>query len=97
MGGEWHRVEGDVDEADDRVPEMLGPGLVQPHVVRGPAGAELLAAGREFADEVGQLAVAGVAAGFGAQQRDGGVRDVVPVWIEAVGLRVEEAEPGEVR
>ena len=41
---------GDLDEADDRVPEVLGPGLMQPDVVRGPKGSELLAAGGELAD-----------------------------------------------
>lgn len=50
--------------ADDRVVEALGAGLVQPHVVVGPAGAELLAAGGELADEVDQITVVWVAAGL---------------------------------
>jgi hypothetical protein len=52
-GGKRHRVEGDVEEAGDRVPEVLGPGLVQPDVVLSPPAAELPAAGREFADQAG--------------------------------------------
>jgi hypothetical protein len=65
--------------------ELLEPGVVQPHVVGGPAGAEFVAAGGEFADEVGQVPVEGVTAGFGAQQGDGGVRGAVPVGVEVVG------------
>jgi hypothetical protein len=59
---------GNFDHADDRVAEVLDPGVVQPDVVRGPAGAELRAAGGKFTDEAGQVAVQRVAVGFGAQQ-----------------------------
>jgi hypothetical protein len=79
------------------VAEVFHPGLVQPDVMLGPPAAELLAAGRELADQVGQLAVVGVTAGFGPQQRDGGVGDVVPAGVEVAGDRVEKAEPGQVR
>src|SRR5215472_4981162 len=97
LGGEVHRGVGNFDDADDRVAEALDPGVVQLDVVRGPAGAELRAGGGEFTDEGGQVAVQRVAAGFGAQQRDRGVRDVVPVGVELMRARVQETEPGQVR
>src|SRR5690242_16726266 len=58
------RVEGEVEIADDRVVEVLGPGAVQPDVVRRPAGTEGVAADGELSDEVAELAVVGIAAGF---------------------------------
>ena len=67
VGGELHRLVGEGEVADDRVVEALGAGAVEADVVRGPADAELVAAGRELADEVGEAAVVGVAAGLGAQ------------------------------
>src|SRR5215813_968853 len=97
LGGEVHRGVGNFDDADDRVAEALVPGVVQLDVVRGPAGAELRAGGGEFTDEGGQVAVQRVAAGFGAQQCDRGVRDVVPVGVELMRARVQETEPGQVR
>ena len=45
-------------------------------------------------DQVGEVAVVGVAAGFGAQDGHGVVRDGVPFAEERRGLRVEEDEPG---
>ena len=47
--------------------KRLAPGVVQPDVVRGPAGAEGVAAGGQLADEIGQRPVVGVAAGLGAE------------------------------
>ena len=55
-----------------------------------------LAAGGELADEVGQVAVVGVAAGFGAQDGDGVVGCLVPVAEELRGAGVEEGVPGAV-
>jgi hypothetical protein len=81
---------------DDGVVEVLDAGSVQPHVVRGPPGA-VLATGGQLADEFGQVTVVGVAASLGAQERDAGVRGVVPVGVEVRDARVEEVEPGEVR
>jgi hypothetical protein len=49
------------------VVHLLGGGAVEPDVVAGPPGAELLAAGGKFADEVGEAAVVGFAAGLDAQ------------------------------
>src|SRR5829696_4300891 len=66
IGGELHHLEGEGEIADDGVVEALGAGLVQTHVVGRPAGAELLAARGELADEVGQVAVVRVAAGLGS-------------------------------
>jgi len=46
--------------------EELDAGGVDPDVARGPASAELLAAGGELSDQVGEVSVVRVAAGFGA-------------------------------
>ena len=53
--------------------------------------------GGELADEVGQVAVVGVAAGLGAQDGDDVGGDAVPVDEEVGGARVEEDEAGGVR
>ena len=82
--GCWERLVGQVEVADDGVVEEFDAGGVDADVVGGPAGAELFAAGGELADQVGQVAVVGVAAGFGAQDGDGVVGDFVPVAEELV-------------
>jgi hypothetical protein len=64
--------------------------------VRGPTDAELVAAGGQLTDEVGEPAVVGIAAGLGAQVRDELGGDAVPVGVEVGGARVEEGEPGAV-
>jgi len=97
LGGEVHRGVGNFDHAGNRVAEALDPGVVQLDVVRGPAGAELRAVGGEFTDQAGQVAVVRVAAGFGSQQCNGRVRDIVPVGVELMRARVQETEPGQVR
>ena len=74
---EGFEVEGEV--ADDGVMEPFGAGAVELDVVRGPADAELVAAGRELADQVGEAFVVRVASGRGAQDGDGVVGDGVPV------------------
>jgi hypothetical protein len=58
-----HRLVAEVEVADDRMVNPLGAGAVEAHVVRGPAGAELVAGGRELPDEVRQAAVVWVATG----------------------------------
>ena len=59
--------------------------------------AERLALGGELADQVRELAVVWVAAGFGSEDRDDLFGDVVPVVVEAFRAGVEEHEPGCVR
>jgi hypothetical protein len=78
VGGELHGVEGEAEVGDDAVVEVLGAGAVQAVVVRGPPGAEGVAARGELADEVGQRGRRRPA-GLGAQQGDRGVRRSVPV------------------
>lgn len=73
--------------------EALGPGAVQFDVVRSPPDAELLAAGRELTDEVGEARVVGVPARLSAQDPDDVVGDVVPVHEELGRRGVEEREP----
>ena len=89
VGAELHRLVAEVEVADDRVVDALGAGAVEAHVVRRPADAELVAARRQLADQVGQLAVVGVAAGLGAQVRDELGGDALPVGVEvaAAGSR----------
>ena len=77
--------------------EALEPGVVPADVVGGPERPEQLAARRQLTDEVGELAVVRVAAGFRAQDGDDVVRDAVPVDVEGGGARVEEDEPSGVR
>ena len=97
VGGQVKCFVGEGELADDRVVEAFDPGAVEPDVVGGPPHAELVAAGGELADEVGQTSVVGVAAGFGAQDGDGVVGDGVPVDEELRRPRVEEQEAGRVR
>jgi hypothetical protein len=65
--------------------------------VRGPQGAELLAAGGQLPDELGELAVVGAAGDFGAQLGHDVGGDPVPVGVEVGGPRVEERVAGVVR
>ena len=97
FGGHLETFVGEGELADDGVVEPFGAGAVVADVVAAPAGAEVVAAGGELADEVVELAVVRVAAGFGAQDRDADVGSRVPVGVEALAGRVEEREPGDVR
>jgi diketogulonate reductase-like aldo/keto reductase len=86
--GEIHGfvVEGEL--ADERVVDAFGAGAVAVDFVLGPALAERVAAGGQFADQVGQGLVVGVAADFGAQGGDVLVGDGVPVGVELGGGRL---------
>ena len=77
-----------------RVVQLLDAGAVDADVVGGPADPEVVTAGGQLADQVGELAVVGVAAGFGAQQGDGVVGHDLPVAEQRRGARVEEHEAG---
>jgi hypothetical protein len=59
-----------------------------------PPDSEVVAAGGELPDQVGESPVVRIAAGLGAQQGDAVVGDSVPVAEELARLRVEEGEPG---
>ena len=97
VGDELHRLERQVQLADDRVLEALDAGVVVADVVGRPERPEHLAARRQLADEVGELAVVRVAAGFGAQHGDDVGRDALPVDVEVRRARIEEEEPRGVR
>ena len=62
--------------------QALGAGVVEADVVSGPFRAERLALRGELADEIGKFTVVWVAPGFGAEDRDDLVGDVVPVVVE---------------
>lgn len=67
---------------------------MEDHVVLGPPGGERGAAGAELTDQVGQVTVVRVPAGFGAEPGDDAVGGPFPVGVELVGPGVEEREPG---
>jgi hypothetical protein len=67
VSGEGECFAGEFELADGGVAQDLGGRGVEFHVVGGPPGAELFAAGREFTDQAGQAAVIGGAVGFDAQ------------------------------
>jgi hypothetical protein len=52
VGRDLHHLVGQAEVADNRVMEVLGAGAVDAQVVRRPAGAELVAARRQLADEI---------------------------------------------
>src|SRR5947209_5315291 len=52
VGGDVQAVEAEAEIADDGVVEVLEGGRVKANVVGRPVGAERVASGREFADEV---------------------------------------------
>ena len=70
VGGEVGAFEEEVEPADDGVVEVLLAGGVAADVVGAPFGAELFAEGGQLTDQVLQVLVVGVAAGFGAQDGD---------------------------
>ena len=75
LGDVAGEVEGfvvEVEVADEFVVEVLGAAAVLGDVVGGPHASEVVAAHRQLADELGEVAVVGVAGGFGAQAADGG-------------------------
>ena len=71
IGRSGEGLEGQVEVPDDGVVKELDAAAVDADVVRRPAAAELLATGGELPDQVREVPVVGVAAGFGAQQGDG--------------------------
>src|SRR2546421_12024440 len=77
--------------------EALAAGVVEPDVVRGPAGAEDLAACGQLPDEVREPPVVRVPPGLGTQDRDGVSRHLLPVGVEVGRARVEKDEARRVR
>src|SRR6202040_407770 len=70
VGGEVEGLVGKGEVADGGVMEPLDPGAVEADVVRGPPGAEVLAAGGQLADEVRAWLVVRAPACLGAKKRD---------------------------
>ncbi|MDX6261330.1 MAG: hypothetical protein QOH84_3018 [Kribbellaceae bacterium] len=97
FGGDREFLVDECEFADDRVIEPLGAGSVGADVVVGPQATEGLAAGGQFADEVLEAAVMGVAAGLRAHDADAHLGEQVPVGVEIPGGGIEELEPGQVR
>jgi hypothetical protein len=67
IGGDFQGVVVGGEVTRGRVVERLDAAAVVLDVVGGPADPEFFAAGGQFPDQVGQVAVVGVAARFGAQ------------------------------
>ena len=55
IGRQFHALIPQFELANHRMMQVLHAGAVQAHVVRGPPGAEILAAGGQFADELDKL------------------------------------------
>jgi hypothetical protein len=64
VGGQGEGLEGQVEVADDGMVEELDAAGVDSDVVRGPALSELFAAGGQLPDQVREVPVVGVAAGY---------------------------------
>src|SRR5215218_10020483 len=96
VGGGLYPVVAELELADDRVVEALLALGVKAHVVGRPEAAELLASGREFADEIGERSVERVAAGLEPKERGDILGRALPVGEELLGARVEEHETREV-
>ena len=75
--------------------EVLGAAAVLGDVVGGPHASEVVAAHRQLTDELGEVAVVGVAGGFGAEAADGCCGEVFPSSVEDARPRVEEHEAGQ--
>jgi hypothetical protein len=86
IGGQRERLVWQVEVSDDRVVDQLDAGGVDLDVVGGPSTPELVAAGRQLTDQIGEAPVVGVAAGLGAQDGDGVVGGLVPVAEEFGGV-----------
>ena len=96
VGDEVERVEVEREVADERMMDSFRAGAVEGDVVSGPSDAECVAAGGEFADEVGESSVERVASGLGSKDADGVVGDLVPVDEELPCAWVQEDESGRV-
>ena len=96
VGQQLESVVVEREVADEGVMERLAAAAVLQDVLGGPANTELLAPGGKLADEVGEVAVVGIPAGFGPEAADGGVGDAVPVPVErrATGRRGTRTGPG---
>jgi aryl-alcohol dehydrogenase-like predicted oxidoreductase len=57
LGRKFHGLEVEVEVADDGVVQFLVPAAVEADVVGGPAGAEVVAAGGQLADELDEFLV----------------------------------------
>jgi hypothetical protein len=68
-----------LEVADLVVVEVLGAGAVVADVVGAPAESEFAAAGGQLTDEVVEVLVVGIAAGFGVQDGDAGVGGAVAI------------------
>ena len=96
VGRHGHGLERQVQLTDHGVMDVLEAGAVEADVVGGPAAGELVTAGGQLPDEIGEGPVVRVPAGLAAQHRHDVVRRPRPVEEEGVGAGVEEDEPGDV-
>jgi hypothetical protein len=97
FGRQFHGLEVEVQFADNRVPEPFASAAVEFHVLRRPVFAERLTLGGQLADEIVQVGVVRVAAGFQTQHGGRILNHPVVVDEELAGARVEEHESGGVR
>jgi len=97
IGNDVHRLEAELEFADEWMAHVFDAAVVDAHVVRRPERSEELATGRELADEVGEFAVVRIAAGLRTQDRDDVRGDGAPLGVEAVRPVVEEDEARGIR
>jgi hypothetical protein len=76
------------------VVDQLDAGCVDLDVVGGLSTPELVAAGRQLTDQIGEAPVIWVASGLGAQDGDRVIGGLVLLAEELGGVRVKEDEPG---
>ena len=96
LTGHGEYVPGDVDSADQGVPERLAAGAVLVDVMLGPVLPEVRAERRQFADQGGDLGVEGVPAGLEAEHGRIHSPRQRPVEVEGLSSRVQEDEPSHV-
>lgn len=97
IAGQFHGFAGEFEISDKGVVEAFGGGPVVLDVVTCPAGAELVASSRQFADKVGERLVVRIAACLGAQGGDRVVGDALPVEEELRRPVIQEQEPGDIQ
>lgn len=73
-----------------RVVNPLPAATMLHDIVLGPADTELIAARREFSDEVGEPAVVGISADLGSQEHHDVVGGLIPIQGELPSTRIEE-------
>lgn len=95
-GGHVQCFVGEVEVTNDGMVDAFVARVVYADIMGRPQFPKVVAAGRQFADEVGQGAIIGSTTGLTAQQRDQLLGRVAPIAIEVDRTRVQEEEAREI-